>query len=98
MTVHKNNDDANMLANPNVVARIEKHRALDHDIHARAVTRRRMAELPMLVNQCFDLLDGMQRITNHTMTPAEVGSIQAKLTILRINLNVHFGVNTPQLH
>jgi hypothetical protein len=27
----------------------------------------------------------------------DIGSIQAKLIILRINLNVHFGLNTPQL-
>ena len=98
MIVHKNHDAANMLTNPNVVAGIERHRALEAEIHARALSRRRLAELPMIVGQAFDLLDDMQRITNKTMTPEEVGSVQAKLTILRINLNVHFGVNTPQLH
>ena len=98
MTVHKDHDAANMLTNPNVVAGIEKHRAIEAEIHARALSRRRLAELPLLVNQCFDLLDDMQRITNKTMTPEEVGSVQAKLIILRINLNVHFGVNTQQLH
>jgi hypothetical protein len=98
MTVHKDQDAANMLTNPNVVAGIEKHRALEAEIHARALSRRRLAELPMIVGQAFDLLDDMQRITNKTMTPEEVGSVQAKLIILRINLNVHFGVNTPQLH
>lgn len=98
MTVHKDADHANMLKNQGVIDRLADKQALDQSIALRAVTRRRMAELPLLVNQCFDLLDGMQRITNHTMTPAEVGSIQAKMTILRINLNVHFGVNTPQLN
>jgi hypothetical protein len=98
MTVHKDHDAANMLTNPNVVAGIEKHRALEAEIHARAISRRRLAELPMIVGQAFDLLDDMQQITNKTMTPEEVGSVQAKLIILRINLNVHFGVNTPQLH
>jgi len=98
MTVHKDHDAANMLTNPNVIAGIEKHRALEAEIHARAISRRRLAELPMIVGHVFDLLDDMQRIANKTMTPEEVGSIRAKLTILRINLNVHFGVNTPQLH
>jgi hypothetical protein len=87
MTVYKDADHANMLNNQDVVDRLTK----------KAATRRRLAELPLLANQCFDLLDDMQRITNKTMTPEEVGSIRAKLTILRINLNVHFGVNTPQL-
>jgi hypothetical protein len=52
----------------------------------------------MIVGQAFDLMDDLQRIVNQPMGPCEIGSVQAKLIILRINLNVHFGVNTPQLH
>ena len=101
MTVHKDHDAANMLTNPNVVAGIEKHRALEAEIAeipARALSRRRLAELPMIVGQAFDLMDDLQRIVNQPLGPCEIGSVQAKLIILRINLNVHFGVNTPQLH
>jgi hypothetical protein len=98
MTVHKDHDAANMLTNPNVIAGIEIHRALEAKIHARALTRRRLAELPMIVGQAFDLMDDLQRIVKQPMGPCEIGSVQAKLIILRINLNVHFGVNTPQLH
>lgn len=98
MTVHKDHDDANMLTNPNVIAGIERHRALEAEIHVRALSRRKLAELPMIVGQAFDLMDDLQRIVNQPMGPCEIGTVQAKLIILRINLNVHFGVNNPQLH
>ena len=54
---------------------------------------------PMLIEDCFRVLDDLQRICHHgcQLDAHDIGSIQAKLIILRINLNVHFGLNTPQL-
>lgn len=59
----------------------------------------RLAQLAHLDRQCFDLLDDLQRICHHgcSLSNADIGAIQAKLIILRINLNVRHGVNTPQL-
>jgi hypothetical protein len=58
-------------------------------------------DLPSFVaRDCFKLLDDLQRICYHgcSLTNAEIGAIQAKLIVLRINLNAIHGVNTPQLH
>lgn len=74
--------------------------AIDHQIHQERCELERLAALAHLDRQCFDLLDDLQRICHDgvgTLGPAEVGAVQAKLIILRINLNVRHGVNTPQL-
>jgi len=55
---------------------------------------------PMLIEDCFRVLDDLQRICHDgcQLDAHDIGSIQAKLIILRINLNVHFRRDTPQLH
>jgi len=46
------------------------------------------------------MLDDLQQLTYSgcVLDNDQIGSIQAKLMILRINLNVQYRVNTPQLH
>jgi hypothetical protein len=58
------------------------------------------AGLSYIVRDMFRLLDDLQRITYDgcDLDNADIGAIQAKLSILRINLNVHHGVHTEQLH
>lgn len=78
----------------------ELNPAIDHQIRENQCELERLAKLAHLDRQCFDLLDDLQRICHDgvgTLGPAEVGAVQAKLIILRINLNVRHGVNTPQL-
>jgi hypothetical protein len=52
--------------------------------------------IPLAARDCFALLDDLQRICypGVSLTNSDIGSIQAKLTILRINLNVLYGLNT----
>lgn len=78
----------------------ELNPALDAEIASRRIKQERFDELPILVKQCFAHLDDLQRITHDgcVLDDADIGAIQAKLIILRINLNVHHGVDTEQLH
>lgn len=60
------------------------------------------AEAPQVINrgtiqeQCFKLIDDLDRICYHgcVLDNADIGAIQAKLQILRINLNVHWQADT----
>lgn len=100
MTVHPTVDHADFFAaykRPQALP--ELNPAVDHQIRQQQCELERLAQLAHLDRQCFDLLDDLQRICHHgcSLSNADISSIQAKLIILRINLNVRHGVNTPQL-
>lgn len=103
MTVHPTADHADFWAaykRPAANPLPELNPAVDHQIRENQCELERLAKLAHLDRQCFEMLDDLQRICHDgvgTLGPAEVGAIQAKLIILRINLNVRHGVNTPQL-
>lgn len=103
MTVHPTVDHADFFAaykQPTIDPLPELNPAIDHMIRENQCELERLAQLGHLDRQCFDLLDDLQRICHDgvgTLGPADIGAIQAKLIILRINLNVRHGVNTPQL-
>jgi hypothetical protein len=56
--------------------------------------------LPRIVRDTFKLVDDLQRICHDgcALDNDAIGSIQAKLIILRICLNIHHGVSTDQIH
>lgn len=100
MTVHPTVDHADFFAaykRPQALP--ELNPAIDHHRRQYQCEMERLAQLAHLDRQCFDLLDDLQRICHHgcNLSNADIGAIQAKLIILRINLNVRHGVNTPQL-
>lgn len=102
MTVHPTADHADVFAcykQVTVDPLPELSPAIDHQVHQERCELERLAALARLDRQCFDLLDDLQRICHDgcVLDNAKIGSIQAKLIILRINLNVRHGVNTPQL-
>jgi len=88
MIVHASPDEADFWAD------------YKHQCAAYKDAKTKLLSYPLLVQQMFTLLDDLQQITHNgcVLDAATIGSIQAKLIILRIDLNVHFGVNTPQLH
>lgn len=57
-----------------------------------------IAHLPLSIRDSFKILDDLQEICHDgcVLDDAKIGAIQAKLIIIRINLNVHFGVSTEQ--
>jgi hypothetical protein len=57
-------------------------------------------ELPRIVRDTFKLVDDLQRICHDgcVLDNESIGSIQAKLILLRICLNIHHGVSTDQIH
>jgi hypothetical protein len=86
MTVYRSVDEADFWAS----YKQAKRAAQDQEIN----------RTPMIIEDCFKVLDDLQRICHDgcQLDAHDIGSIQAKLTILRINLNVHFHRDTPQLH
>jgi hypothetical protein len=99
MTVHSSADAANLWNSPTFKERMKAYATLEHEIHCSKVNREKMLALPLMVKDCFRLLDDLQRICHSgcKLDDADIGSIQAKLILLRINLNVHHGVSTEQL-
>jgi hypothetical protein len=102
MTVYPTADHADFFAaykRPAVDPMPELNPAIDHQIHQERCELERLAALAHIDRQCFELLNDLQRICHHgcSLSNADIGAIQAKLIILRINLNIRHGVNTPQL-
>ena len=86
MTVHPTVDHADVWA-------AHKQPKADQD------PMEQLGQLSLLDRQCFQLLDDLQIICHRgcNLDSAAIGSIQAKLIILRINLNIRHGIDTPQL-
>lgn len=77
------------------------HPTADHADFWAAYKKHRPAvsDLPRDVADCFRLLDDLQRTCHDgcELDDADIGAIQGKLIVLRIILNNHHGVDTPQL-
>ena len=58
-----------------------------------------IAHLPPAIRDAFEVIDDLQRICHDgcVLDDSQIGAIQGKLIILRILLNIHHGVDTPQL-
>jgi hypothetical protein len=104
MTVYRSADHADVFACYKQQQPITPLPELSPALEAKIVATRREAEAfegqPLIVKDMFGLVDDLQRICKDgcVLDNNSIGSIQAKLIILRINLNVHHGLNTPQLH
>jgi hypothetical protein len=99
MTVYRSVDEADVWASFKRPLP-ETNPSIDHELAEARVQREKLDKLSLMDRQCFELLDDLQRLTppGCVLGDAEIGSIQAKLSILRINLNIRHGVNTPQLN
>jgi hypothetical protein len=104
MTVYRSADHADVFACYKQKQPIKPLPELDPMLDVMLANQRKqkeaLAQLPLMVQDMFRLIDDLQRICHDgcVLDNASIGSIQAKLIMLRINLNVHHGVNTPQLH
>jgi hypothetical protein len=104
MTVYRSADHADVFACYKQQQSVTPLPELDPALDVRIAASRMQAEAfkgqPLIVKDMFKLIDDLQRICKDgcVLDNASIGSIQAKLIMLRINLNVHHGVNTPQLH
>jgi hypothetical protein len=74
--------------------------ALTAQIKINREKRESFDELSSIVKDTFRLVDDLQRICHDgcVLDNDTIGSIQAKLIILRICLNIHHGVSTDQIH
>lgn len=88
MTVYASADSADVFASHKV-----------RETVAPTARLTRLSELPLIDRQCFTLLDDLQQICHNgvSLSNADIGAIQAKLIILRVNLNIRHNVNTPHL-
>jgi hypothetical protein len=104
MTVYRSADHADVFAcykqQPVITPLPELSPALEAKIAATRKEAEAFEGQPLIVKDMFRLVDDLQRICKDgcVLDTASIGSIQAKLIMLRINLNVHHGVNTAQLH
>lgn len=89
MTVHPSADHADIWAS-------FKHGAHGNTTSTQTAPVIDRDPLSPIKRQCFDLLDDLDRICYHgcVLDNADIGAIQAKLQILRINLNVHWQADT----
>ena len=78
----------------------ELNPALEAQIRINREKQEAFEKLPRIVGDTFKLVDDLQRICHDgcVLDNESIGSIQAKLIILRICLNIHHGVSTDQIH
>lgn len=98
MSVYPSVESADVFAShkPSATPLPELNPRLDHVIAEHRHQQASIEQLPHLAKSSFELLDDLQRIcySGCTLDDESIGSIQAKLIILRINLNVLFKVHT----
>jgi hypothetical protein len=104
MSVYPSADNADVFAcykqKADITPLPELDPALAAQIRINREKREAFAGLPRIVRDTFSLVDDLQRICHDgcVLDNDAIGSIQAKLIILRICLNIHHGVSTDQIH